>query len=104
MEGESRARGWRLRICGLGILSIFGAIWIVQLVCLGNHLEAQFALVSKGEPRDRVKALLGTPSRVTGPPRYVTWDSQDTSRLNNGTCVQEIFGILARCQSRARCG
>jgi hypothetical protein len=78
------------RLVGIVVL-ISGVSTIGYLVWLGDHREKEYKLVSKGDSEARIKEMLGSPFRVSNSPRWICWDSQDSSRANDGECVQEYW-------------
>ena len=77
----------------LALLAAFvlGATLIGYLVWLGYYRDTEYKLVNKGDSEAAVKEMLGTPFRVTASLRWISWDSQDSSRLNGGECVREFW-------------
>ena len=73
------------------VILISGIAWLGYMLWLGNHRSYEYEQVQKGNSETLVKQMLGAPDRISGPPKNVAWDSEDSIHANNGDCTQELW-------------
>ena len=68
---------------------VFVAIWCWCIVAY----DAPYERVARGDSEARVRALLGKPDRITGPPENVGWNSENSIKANHGECTREFWYV-----------
>ena len=67
----------------------FVAVWLWCIVAY----DTPYDRVARGDTEAHVRALLGKPDRVTGPPENVAWNSESSIKANHGECIREFWYV-----------
>jgi hypothetical protein len=75
----------------LASLVLIAFLWLCWAWFHDSAKAAAFTRVQRGDSQLQVLALLGRPFRVTGVPKNIAWDSEDSIHANRGECIQEFW-------------
>jgi hypothetical protein len=70
-----------------------GIIWLTWKWLGTEKCRRSYAEIKQGNSEARVLELLGKPSKVSGPPSNISWDSDATLHPNKGECVREFWYV-----------
>jgi hypothetical protein len=77
----------------LVVLFVCGVAWLTWKWIVTEKCRRSYAEVKRGDSEARVLDLLGKPSKVSGPPSNISWDSDATLHPNKGECVREFWYV-----------
>jgi hypothetical protein len=75
------------------VLFVCGFTWLTWKWLGTEKCRRSYAVVKRGDSETHVLELLGKPSKISGPPRNVPWDSDGTLRPNKDECVREFWYV-----------
>jgi hypothetical protein len=77
-------------VIALPILAICGITWLVLEWAATEKLRRSYEGIKKGDSETQVLKSLGAPSKISGSPVNISWDSDETVHPNKGECVREF--------------
>jgi hypothetical protein len=87
-------------VIAFNFLVICGIVWLALKWFATERLENSHEKINKGDSEAQVLKLLGTPSKISGLPENVSWDSDATLHPNKRECIKACFQNRFLSQSR----
>ena len=80
-------------VIAFNVLVICGIVWLALKWAVTERLENSYEKINKGDSEAQVLKSLGTPSKISGAPENVSWDTDATLHPNKGECVKEFWYV-----------